>query len=208
MKATELIQLGLRANWRQFALLVAINAFVGGVVGVERSTLAPLAENDFHLASSAAVLSFLISFGLVKAASNFIAGGLADRFGRRTVLLVGWVAALPVPLLIILAPSWAWVVFANVLLGLNQGLTWSTTVNMKIDLVGPRRRGLALGLNEASGYLAVSATAAVAGVIATSYGLRPEPWYLGIAFVACGLALSVLFIRDTAHFVSVESAAN
>jgi len=127
---------------------VAINAFVGGVVGVERSTLAPLAGHDFHLASRAAILSFLISFGLVKAASNFVAGGLADRFGRRTVLLVGWGAALPVPVLIILAPSWGWVVFANVLLGVNQGLAWSTTVNMKIDLVGPERRGFALGLNE------------------------------------------------------------
>jgi len=205
MKATELIQLGLRANWRQFALLVAINAFVGGVVGVERSTLAPLAENDFHLASSAAVLSFLISFGLVKAASNFIAGGLADRFGRRTVLLVGWLAALPVPLLIILAPSWAWVVFANVLLGLNQGLTWSTTVNMKIDLVGPRRRGFALGLNEASGYLAVSATAAVAGFLAANYGIRPGPYLLAEGLAACGLLLS-LFTRDTSQHMELESA--
>src|SRR2546427_277322 len=129
------IKLGLRENWRQLALLVAINAFVGGVVGVERSTLAPLAGHDFHLASRAAILSFLISFGLVKAASNFVAGDLADRFGRRTVLLVGWGAALPVPVLIILAPSWGWVVFANVLLGVNQGLAWATTGNMKIDLV-------------------------------------------------------------------------
>src|ERR1700736_1576557 len=132
MTVARAIQLGLRANWRQFALLVAINAFVGGVVGGERSTLAPLAAQDFHISSRAAILSFLISFGLVKAASNFIAGRLADRLGRRTVLLVGWVAALPVPVLIILAPSWGWVVFANVLLGVNQGLAWSTTVNMKI----------------------------------------------------------------------------
>ena len=205
MKATRLIQLGLRANWRQFALLVAINAFVGGVVGVERSTLAPLAENDFHLASSAAILSFLISFGLVKAAGNFIAGGLADRFGRRTVLLVGWVAALPVPLLIILAPSWGWVVFANVLLGLNQGLTWSTTVNMKIDLVGPRRRGFALGLNEASGYLALSAAAAVAGFLAANYGIRPGPYLLAEGLAACGLLLSV-FTRDTSRHMELESA--
>ncbi len=204
MKASRAIRLGLRANWQQFALLVAINAFVGGVVGVERSTLAPLAESDFHLASSAAILSFLISFGLVKAASNFIAGGLADRFGRRTVLLVGWMAALPVPLLIIPAPSWGWVVFANVLLGLNQGLAWSTTVNMKIDLVGPRRRGFALGLNEASGYLAVSAAAAVAGFLAANYGIRPGPYLLAEGFAACGLLLS-LFARDTSPQVELES---
>jgi MFS family permease len=205
MKAAETIRLGLRANWQQFALLVAINAFVGGVVGVERSTLAPLAEHDFHLASSAAILSFLISFGLVKAASNFIAGGLADRFGRRTVLLAGWVPALPVPLLIILAPSWGWVVFANVLLGLNQGLVWSTTVNMKIDLVGPRRRGFALGLNEASGYLAVSVAAAVAGFLAANNGIRPGPYWLAEGLAACGLLLS-LFARDTSPYVELESA--
>ena len=205
MKASHAIRLGLRANWQQFALLVAINAFVGGVVGVERSTLAPLAENDFHLASSAAILSFLNSFGLVKAASNFIAGGLADRFGRRTVLLVGWMAALPVPLLIILAPSWDWVVFANVLLGLNQGLAWSTTVNMKIDLVGPRRRGFALGLNEASGYVAVSVAAAVAGFLAANYGIRPGPYLLAEGLATCGLLLS-LFARDTAPQVELESA--
>ena len=205
MKASRAIRLGLRANWQQFALLVAINAFVGGVVGVERSTLAPLAENDFHLASSAAILSFLISFGLVKAASNFIAGGLADRFGRRTVLLVGWMAALPVPPLIIFAPSWGWVVFANVLLGLNQGLAWSTTVNMKIDLVGPRRRGFALGLNEASGYLAVSVAAAVAGFLAANYGIRPGPYLLAEGLAACGFLLS-LFARDTSPQVELESA--
>jgi MFS family permease len=201
----QVIKLGLRENWRQFVLLVAINAFVGGVVGVERSTLAPLAGHDFHLASRAAILSFLISFGLVKAASNFIAGGLADRFGRRTVLLVGWMAALPVPLLIILAPSWGWVVFANILLGFNQGLAWSTTVNMKIDLVGPRRRGFALGLNEASGYLAVSAAAAIAGYLAASYGIRPGPYLFAEGLAACGLLLS-LFARDTSRHVEVESA--
>src|SRR5712692_2270329 len=205
MKAEGAIRLGLRANWKQFALLVAVNAFVGGVVGVERSTLAPLAEHDFHLASRAAIFSFLISFGLVKAASNLIAGGLADRFGRRTVLLVGWVAALPVPLLIILTPSWGWVVFANVLLGINQGLTWSTTVNMKIDLVGPRRRGLALGLNEASGYLAVAAAAAAAGFLAASFGIRPVPFYLAEGLALCGLALS-LFAQETSGHVALESA--
>jgi len=205
MMARQAISLGLRANWRQFALLVAINAFVGGVVGVERSTLAPLAEHDFHLASRAAILSFLISFGLVKAGSNFIAGWLADRVGRRTVLLTGWVAALPVPLLIIFAPSWGWVVFANVLLGVNQGLAWSTTVNMKIDLAGPNRRGFALGINEASGYLALSAAAAVAGFLAASYGIRPTPYWLAEGLALSGLLLS-LFTRDTAGHVELESA--
>jgi MFS family permease len=203
--AARAIQLGLRANWRQFALLVAINAFVGGVVGVERSTLAPLAEHDFHIASRAAILSFLISFGLVKAASNFIAGRLADRIGRRTVLLVGWAVALPVPVLIIFAPSWGWVVFANVLLGVNQGLAWSTTVNMKVDLAGPHRRGLALGLNEASGYLAVSLAAAVAGFLAASYGIRPIPYLLAEILAACGLLISLL-TRETAGHVELESA--
>ena len=197
--------MGLRANWRQFALLVAINAFVGGVVGVERSTLAPLAGHDFHLASQTAILSFLISFGLVKAASNFAAGRLADRLGRRNVLLMGWAAGLPVPLLIIFAPSWGWVVFANVLLGLNQGLAWSTTVNMKIDLVGPRRRGLALGLNEASGYLAVSAAAAIAGFLAATYGIRPVPYLLAEGLAAVGLLLSLL-THDTGRHVELESA--
>src|SRR5712692_2950606 len=205
MNVAQAIRLGLRENWREFALLVVINAFVGGVVGVERSTLAPLAGHDFHIASRAAILSFLISFGLVKAASNFIAGGLADRFGRRTILLVGWVGALPVPLLIILAPSWGWVVIANVLLGLNQGLSWSTTVNMKIDLVGPRRRGFALGLNEASGYLALSAAAAAAGFLAANYGIRPGPYLLAEGLAACGLLLS-LFTRDTSQHMELESA--
>ena len=164
----------------------------------------PSPRTTFTSPSSAAILSFLISFGLVKAASNFIAGGLADHYGRRTVLLVGWVAALPVPLLIILAPSWGWVVFANVLLGLNQGLTWSTTVNMKIDLVGPRRRGFALGLNEASGYVAVSAAAAVAGFLAANYGIRPGPYLLAEGLAACGLLLS-LFARETSGHVELES---
>src|SRR3989475_8861181 len=204
MMAPGAVRLGLRANWRQFALLVAINAFVGGVVGVERSTLAPLVEHDFHLASQAAIFSFLISFGLVKAASNFLAGGLADRIGRRAVLLVGWMAALPVPLLIILAPAWGWVVFANVLLGLNQGLAWSTTVNMKLARVGPPRRGFALGLNEASGYLALSAAAAVAGCLAAGYGIRPAPYLLAEGLAAIGLLLS-LFARETAGHVELES---
>ena len=183
---------------------MAINAFVGGVVGVERSTLAPLAGHDFHLASRAVTLSFLISFGLVKAGSNFIAGRLGDRVGRRTVLVAGWVAALPVPLLIIFAPSWGWVVFANVLLGINQGLAWSMTVTMKMDLVGPRRRGFALGLNEASGYLAVSAAAAVAGFLAATYGIRPAPYWLAESLALSGLLLSLL-ARETTGHVELES---
>jgi MFS family permease len=186
-------------------LLVLINAFVGGVVGVERSTLAPLAQHDFGVASRTAILSFLISFGLVKAASNLAAGWLADRVGRRRVLLAGWVAALPVAPLIILAPSWAWIVSANLLLGVNQGLAWSMTVNMKIDLVGPKRRGLALGLNEASGYVAVSLAAAAAGFLAAGYGLRPAPFLFAEALAIIGLALS-LATHDTARHVEVESA--
>jgi MFS family permease len=203
MIGSHKVRLGLRANWRQFVLLVAINAFVGAVVGVERSTLAPLAGSEFHLASKAAILSFLISFGLVKAASNFMAGRLADRLGRRAVLLAGWLAGLPVPLLIILAPSWGWVVFANALLGVNQGMAWSTTVNMKIDLVGPRHRGFAMGLNEAAGYLAVSAAAAVAGFLAASYGVRPAPYLLAEVLVATGLLLS-LFARETNRHLELE----
>jgi len=183
---------------------VAINAFVGGVVGVERSTLAPLAGHDFHLASRIAILSFLISFGLVKAASNLIAGRLADRLGRRRVLLSGWVAALPVPLIVIFAPAWGWVVFANVLLGINQGLAWSMTVTMKIDLVGPRRRGLALGLNEASGYLAVSAAAAIAGFLAASYGIRPAPYWFAEGLAVSAVLLSLL-ARETTGHVELES---
>ena len=200
----ERVQLGLRANWRQFTLLVVVNAFVGGVVGVERSTLAPLAEHDFHVASRVAILSFLISFGLVKAASNLAAGWLADRVGRRSTLVAGWLAALPVAPLIILAPSWAWVVGANVLLGINQGLAWSTTVNMKIDVVGPRRRGLALGLNEASGYLAVSAAAAAAGFLAASYGIRPIPYLFAEGLAVSGLLLSLL-ARETSGHVELEA---
>ena len=171
---------------------------------MERSTLAPLAVHDFHLASTTAILSFLVSFGLVKGASNLGAGWLADRAGRRTALIVGWIAGLPVAPLIILAPSWAWVVAANVLLGVNQGLAWSTTVNMKIDLVGPARRGLALGLNEASGYVAVSAAAAGAGFLAASYGLRPAPFLLAEALAIAGLLLS-LGARETSAHVELES---
>jgi len=185
--------------------LVAVNAFVGGMVGLERSVLPVLAERDFGLASRTAILSFLISFGLVKAASNYAAGRLADRIGRKQVLILGWMAALPVPLLIILAPSWGWVVVANVFLGVNQGLAWSTTVNMKIDLVGPARRGLAMGLNEAAGYGAVAVAALAAGYLAATYGPRPAPYLLGVVFALAGLALSILFIKETRAHVRLEA---
>jgi MFS family permease len=199
-------RLGLRANWRQFWLLVLINAFVGAMVGLERTVLPLIAEREFGLASKGAALSFIVTFGLTKALANLAAGWLSDRVGRKRVLIAGWLAALPVPLLVMWAPAWSWVVFANVLLGINQGLAWSTTVVMKIDLVGPERRGFAMGLNEFAGYLAVAMSAFATGVIATRYGLRPEPFYLGIAFASLGLALSLLFVRDTRAHASVESA--
>ncbi|MBI4550799.1 MAG: MFS transporter [Candidatus Latescibacteria bacterium] len=189
--------LGLRANLGQFSLLVLVNAFVGGMVGLERTVLPLIAEVDFGLVSKSAVLSFLISFGIVKALANLFAGRLSDRLGRRRILIIGWLVGLPVPLVIILAPGWGWVVFANVLLGINQGLCWSTTVIMKIDLVGPKQRGLAMGLNECAGYLAVSLAALMTGYLAATYGLRPVPFYPGIAFAVLGLLYSVFFVRET-----------
>ena len=189
--------LGLRANRRQFWLLVLVNAFVGAMVGLERTVLPLIAEQEFGLASRKAALSFIVAFGLVKAASNFLAGRLGDRFGRKRILVAGWLVGVPVPLLVIWAPTWSWIVAANVLLGINQGLTWSTTVVMKIDLVGEERRGLAMGLNEFAGYLAVALSAFATGEIASRFGLRPEPFYLGIVFAAVGLALSQFFVRDT-----------
>lgn len=201
------VTLGLGANWKQFWLLVGVNAFVGAMVGLERTVLPLIAEQEFGLASRSAALSFIATFGIVKAVTNWFAGMLSDRVGRKRVLVIGWLAAIPVPLLIIFAPDWSWIVLANVLLGINQGLTWSTTVIMKIDLVGPERRGFAMGLNEFAGYLAVGLTAYATGQIASVYGLRPEPFYLGIAFVAVGLVLSALFVRDTTEHVLVESRA-
>lgn len=199
--------LGLRENWQQFALLVLVNAFVGAMVGLERSVLPLLAEREFGLASRSAALSFVATFGIVKALTNLLAGRLGDRFGRKHVLGAGWLFALPVPFLVIWAPTWAWVVFANVLLGINQGLCWSTAVIMKIDLVGPRQRGLAMGVNEFAGYLAVAVSALATGVIAQRYGLRPQPFYLGIVFAAAGLALSVLLVRDTTAHAHAEARA-
>ena len=191
------IQLGLRANWRQFALLVLINAFVGAMVGLERAVVPLLATDEFGLSSRTAVLAFIASFGSAKALSNLIAGRLSDRIGRKQLLVAGWIAGLPVPFIVMLAPSWNWIVFANVLLGVNQGLAWSTTVIMKIDLAGPARRGLALGLNEAAGYLAVALASLASGYIAATWSLRPEPFYLGVVFAVAGLVLSVVFVRET-----------
>jgi MFS family permease len=193
----EQVHLGLRANWQQFWLLVLINAFVGGMVGLERAVLPLLGEHEFLLASRTVVLSFIATFGVVKALANLFAGRMSDRIGRKRILVAGWLIGLPVPFLVMLAPSWAWIVFANVLLGLNQGLCWSTTVIMKIDLVGPARRGLAMGLNEFAGYGAVSLAALASGYLATTYALRPQPFYLGVVFAVAGLVLSVLFVRDS-----------
>ena len=200
-----LVQLGLRQNLAQFSLLVVVNAFVGAMVGMERSILPPIAEQEFHLAARTAVLSFIVVFGVTKALTNYLAGRLADRFGRKHVLVAGWIVAAPVPFLLMWAPTWSWVLAANALLGVSQGLTWSTTVIMKIDLAGAKDRGLAMGLNEFAGYFAVAGSALATGFIAARYGLRPEPFYLGIGFVAAGLFLSALLVRETKHHVAAES---
>ena len=201
------VALSLGSNWRQFALLVTVNLFVGGMIGMERSVLPGLAEAEFGITSKTAVVSFIATFGLAKAITNLVAGNLSQRFTRRRILISGWLLAIPVPLMLIWAPSWGWVIAANVLLGVNQGLTWSMTVNMKMDLVGPRRRGLALGFNEAAGYLSLAAVAFLTGIIAEAYGLRPEPFYLGIGIAATGLAISVLLVRDTAPYFALENAS-
>jgi MFS family permease len=200
------IRLGLRENLGQFLLLLLVNAFVGAMVGLERSILPAVAQQDFHIAARAAILSFIVVFGVSKALTNYLAGRLSDRFGRKHVLVAGWLVAAPVPFVLMWAPSWDWVVAGNVLLGVSQGLTWSTTVIMKIDLVGPRRRGLAMGLNEFSGYFAVALSALATGWIAAHVGLRPQPFYLGIAYVAFGLGLSVLVVRETRQYARHEAA--
>ncbi len=200
------MRLGLKPNLAQFSLLVAVNALVGGVLGQERTVLPLLAEQQFGLTAYSAALAFIAAFGLTKAVANYLAGSLADRVGRKPVLVAGWLAAVPVPLLLIWAPSWTWVVVANVLLGLNQGLTWSTTVIMKIDLAGPERRGLAMGLNEAAGYLALAATALITGYLAASYGLRPAPFLLGLAYAAVGLGLSAAVVGETREHARLDAA--
>jgi len=199
-------RLGIRANLAQFSLLVAVNALVGGVLGQERAVLSPMAEQVFHLTGYTFVLTYVLAFGLTKAATNYLAGTLSDRYGRKPVLVAGWLVALPVPLMLIWAPSWGWVVAANVLLGINQGLTWSTTVIMKIDLAGPDRRGLAMGMNEAAGYLAVAVTAVATGYLAARHGLRPAPFLLGLSYAALGLGLSVFLVRETRDHARLEVA--
>ena len=199
------VRLGLGANWEQFALLVAVNAFVGAMIGIERVLLPLLAERGFGVASRTAILSFIVSFGLVKAHANLFAGRISERWGRKNVLVAGWLFALPVPAIILLAPSWAWVALANVLLGINQGLCWSTTVIMKIDLVGPERRGLAMGVNEASGYLAVSAAAFASGYFAGSLGLRQTLFWMGEIIAGVGLITSAVFVRESLGHVELEA---
>jgi MFS family permease len=199
------VRLGLRENLGQFSLLVLVNAFVGAMVGLERTILPPLAEQEFHLAAKTAVLSFIVVFGLAKALTNYLAGRWSDRIGRKHVLVAGWLVATPVPFLLMWAPDWSWVLVANALLGASQGLTWSTTVIMKIDLVGPRQRGLAMGFNEFAGYLAVAGSALLTGWIAARHGLRPAPFYAGVVFVAAGLLLSALLVRETRAHVATEA---
>ncbi len=203
------LQLGVKENLAQFSLLVGVNALVGGMIGQERTVLPLLAKNEFGLTAFTASLTFIVAFGAVKAITNFFAGTLSDRHGRKPVLIAGWLIGLPIPLLIIWAPTWGWIVFANVLLGINQGLTWSTTVIMKIDLAGPKQRGFAMGLNEAAGYGAVAVTALATGYIAQQAGLRPEPFFLGIAYVGLGLGISFFFVRETrahAHYEASKRA--
>jgi len=199
------VRLGLRENWRQFSLLVLVNAFVGGMVGIERTVVPLIGAEEFRIESTMLITSFIVSFGVVKAFANLVSGQLADRWGRRRVLVIGWLLGLPVPLLIIVAPAWEWVIAANVLLGLSQGFAWSMTVIMKVDLVGPRNRGLAVGLNECAGYVAVGLTAFLTGYLASRFGLRPAPIYLGVIYAVAGTALSVLVVRDTRGHVRMEA---
>jgi MFS family permease len=210
MTATESapsVSLGLRANWPQFSLLVLINAFVGGMVGLERTVVPLIGSEEFKIASTTLVVSFIVSFGVVKALANLVSGHFADVWGRKRVLVIGWLFGLPVPFMVMWAPSWEWVIVANALLGINQGFAWSMTVIMKIDLVGPKSRGLAVGINEFAGYLAVGLTAFLTGYIAANHGLRPAPFYL-IAYAVLGFALSTFLVRDTRDHVKLEARGN
>tara|TARA_R110001583_G_scaffold67308_3_gene192567 strand:+ start:24157 stop:25389 length:1233 start_codon:yes stop_codon:yes gene_type:complete len=197
-------KLGLKENWKQFTILIIVNAFVGGMVGLERTIFPKFAEIEFEVASKTAILSFIIAFGITKAITNYFTGKLANKFGRKNLLVVGWLIAIPIPFILINATSWNWVIFANILLGINQGLTWSSTVVMKIDLVGEKDRGLAMGLNEFAGYLAVGVVAFLSGIIAQKYGITPYPFYLGIGISIIGLLVTLFFVRDTRKFVEKE----
>lgn len=201
----EHIKLGLKENWKQFTLLVIINAFVGGMVGMERSILPQIAETEFHIAAKTAILSFIVVFGITKALTNYFTGALANKLGRKNLLTIGWLFGLPVPFILMYAANWNWIITANILLGINQGLTWSSTVVMKIDLVGDKQRGFAMGLNEFAGYLSVAIVAFITGWIAGNYGLRPYPFYIGIILSLLGLLGSWLLVKDTKHHVSKEA---
>ncbi len=202
------IKLGLKENLSQFMLLVIVNAFVGGMVGLERTILPQIAEAEFHIAAKTAILSFIVVFGIVKAFINYLTGPLAGKFGRKPLLVAGWLIGIPVPFILMNAESWNTIIAANILLGINQGLTWSSTVLMKIDLVGEKDRGFAMGLNEFAGYVAVAVVAFLTGWIAGEYGLRPYPFYIGIAVVFTGLITSLLFVRETKHHVAKEAESN
>lgn len=202
------VRLGLKENWKQFTLLVIVNGFVGGMVGLERSILPQIAEKEFAIAAKTAILSFIIVFGIVKAITNYYTGTLANKFGRKKLLVAGWIIGIPIPFILMFAPNWNWIIAANVLLGINQGLTWSSTVVMKIDLVGEKQRGFAMGLNEFAGYISVAIVAFLTGWIASEYGIRPYPFYLGIGLVFLGLAGSIFFIKDTKHHVAAETTTN
>jgi MFS family permease len=202
------VRLGLKENWPQFALLMLVNAFVGGMVGMERTVVPLIGSEEFGITSTTLVVSFIVSFGVIKALANLISGQLADAWGRKRVLVLGWLVGLPVPFMIIWAPSWGWIIAANALLGINQGFAWSMTVIMKVDLVGPKSRGLAVGLNEFAGYLAVGITAFLSGYLASRYGLRPIPIYLGVGYAVLGALLSILLVRDTRGHVRLEAAGH
>ncbi|HRI27840.1 MAG TPA: MFS transporter [Chitinophagales bacterium] len=205
---TENIQLGLKENWKQFTILVIVNAFVGGMIGMERTIFPQFAELEFGVASKTAMLSFITAFGITKALANYYTGRLANRFGRRNLLLFGWLIAIPIPFMLIYAPSWSWVIFANVLLGISQGFTWSSTVVMKIDMVGEKNRGFAMGLNEFAGYFSVGLVAFLTGYVANHYGLTPYPFYIGIFLAIAGFIITALWVKDTGVFVHKESSTN